>query len=416
MTDPVDRPLGAYRVVELPGPEPLLAGKTFADLGADVIKVEPPGGDPARTLPPRLEDGPGAGTGLAWAAWSLGKRSVTADLERPEGRALVRRLLATADVLLEALPPGRLAALGLDPEELRRDHPGLVITSLSPFGQDGPYAGWRGSDLVHFAMSGYLHMTGPADGPPIKPSAPYQSFLHGSMHAVAATLLALRRRRRTGEGARVDVALRDTGVWMLTHTYQHWDLARVNLRRRGSARDMGSTTRLRAVYRCKDGYVVWMFLTGHIGARGMQALVRRMADEGMAPPWLQELDWSAVDLMQDSELPPKLEAAFAPYFATKTKAELLAWAIQHGVMLAPAQTLREVGDDPHLAARDAWRTVTLRDGAPPVRVPGPPVRMGGARWEPRGRPPEPGQHNAALYGELGLTPAELAALRSAGAV
>src|SRR3712207_5523356 len=194
------RPLAAYRVVELPGAPQLAAGKAFADLGADVIKVEPPGGDPARGLPPvaRAEDN--SEHGLYWAAYSLGKRSVTADLETEAGRERVRRLIGTADVVIESFAPGALDGYGLGYERLRRENPGLILTSITPFGQTGPYAGRQGSDLVQLAMSGYLYMTGPRGGTPIKPSAPYQTYLHGSMQAVAATLLALRQRRRTGAG------------------------------------------------------------------------------------------------------------------------------------------------------------------------------------------------------------------------
>src|SRR5581483_442792 len=145
------RPLSAYRVVELPGAPHLPAGKSFADLGADVIKVEPPGGDPVRTLPPLAESKDGVTLGMYWSAYSLGKRSVTADLETEEGRALVRRLIATADVVIESYAPGEMGRLGLGYERLRAEHPGLVLTSLTPFGQTGPYAGWKGSDLVQFA-------------------------------------------------------------------------------------------------------------------------------------------------------------------------------------------------------------------------------------------------------------------------
>lgn len=413
-----ERPLQHYRVVELPGIAPLLFGKTFADLGADVIKIEPPEGDPARHLGPFIDGRSDPDASLFWAAYSLGKRSVTANLETEQGRALVRRLVTTADVVAEAFTPGVLDSYGLSYKRLHADNPKLVMASLTPFGQTGPYSRWRGADLVHFAMSGYLYMTGPGDGPPIKPSAPFQTFLHGSMHAVAATLLALRQRRRTGRGAHIDQAMRDTGLWMLTHTYQHWDIVRMNLRRQGASRQVGSVLRPRAVYQCKDGHIVWMFVTGHIGGPGVRALVRWMAAESMAPDWLEGIDWMRVDLFQtDPTLAARLEAAFGAFFATKTKAELLSWAIENGIMLAPVQTLVDVLDDSQLVARETWRSVDLGERAGTVRVPGPPVQLSNARWEPRGGPPGIGAHNEEVYGkELGLTPDQLAALRDANAV
>ena len=393
MSERVDRPLAHYRVLELPGVAPLLAGKAFADLGADVIKVEPPGGDPARRLPPLVDAAPRA-PGLFWAAYAIGRRFVTADLTTETGRDLVSHFAAEADVLVEASLPGEPEGIGLDIARLRRANPGLVITSLSSFGQDGPCASWRGSDLVHLAMSGYLHMTGPAHGPPLKPSVPFQSYMHASMQAVAATLIALRGRERSGRGARVDEAIRDSGVWMLAHTYQFWDVLGVNLRRLGSSRDMGGTRRLRTIFRCQDGHVVWLATTGHIGGASLHALVDWLSDEGGAPAWLRAIDWRDFDyLHQDAAMIARLEEVFAAFFATKTKAELLEWALSHRLMLAPVQTLRDVLDDAQLAARETWRELRVEGAAAPVRLPGPPVRLSGAAWEPR--PAVPADANVA---------------------
>jgi crotonobetainyl-CoA:carnitine CoA-transferase CaiB-like acyl-CoA transferase len=386
------RPLAAYRVLELPGAPSLPAGKAFADLGAEVIKVEPPGGDPARSLPPHVQGAAESEPGLYWAAYSLGKRTVTADLETEAGRDTVRRLAAAADVVIECYPPGTLDRFGLGYARLQALNPGLVLTSITPFGQDGPFAGLKGSDLVQFAMGGYLNMTGPKDGTPIKPSAPYQSWLHGSMQAVAGTLLALRQRRLTGRGAHVDQAMRDTGMWMLTHTYQFWDLLGINLTRHGSQRDMGGSVRLPNVFRCADGYVVWLFQTGHVGGRGTRALVEWMAADGMAPDWLLAQDWQTFDLIHSGqEMVGMLAEVFGAFFATRRKAELLEWALPCGVMLAPVQTVRDVLEDVQLAARDAWRTTEIAGRR--VRVPGPPIRLSDGAWEPRSRDEGGGMRN-----------------------
>ncbi|MGE3601577.1 MAG: CaiB/BaiF CoA transferase family protein, partial [Dehalococcoidia bacterium] len=398
------RPLAAYRVVELPGAPQLPAGKAFADLGADVIKVEPPGGDPARTLPPLALGPDGSEAGLYWTAYSLGKRSVTADLETETGRDHVRRLIGTADVLIESYAPGTLDRYGLGYTRLREQNPGLILTSISPFGQTGPYANRRGSDLVQLAMSGYLYMTGPKDDTPIKPSAPYQTYLHGSMQAVAGTLLALRQRQRTGQGTHVDQAMRDTGMWMLTHTYQFWDLLGINLSRQGAQRDMGGVLRLPNVFRCADGYVVWLFQTGHIGGKNTRAMVGWMAEHGMAPGWLREQDWDTFDLITTGpEMASRLAETFGAYFLTKRKAELFEWAIGRGIMLAPVQTLRDLTEDVQLTSRKAWRTIELDGGRGSVRVPGPPIRQSDGAWEPRGTPPGEGEHNEEVFGAA-LTP------------
>jgi crotonobetainyl-CoA:carnitine CoA-transferase CaiB-like acyl-CoA transferase len=381
---PVERHLGHYRVLEMPGVAPLMAGKAFADLGADVIMVEPPGGDPARRLPPLLEREDNDSVSLIWTALDIGKRHVVADLATEGGRAVVRSLAAEADVLIEAFMPGELDRMGLTRDVLRQANPRLVITSLSHFGQDGPYAGWYGSDLLNFAMSCYLHMTGPADGPPIKPSVPFQTYYHAAMQAVVGTLIALRQRAITGKGTDVDQAGREVGLWMLTHTYQYWDMQQRNLRRLGASRDMGAFRRLRMIYACKDGQLVWMASTGHIGGASFQALVDWMHSEGMAPAWLRAIDWFKFDYVeQGPEMIDRLEAAFTAFFLTKTKAEMLDWSLAHRLMLAPLQNLREVLDDPQLAARQSWRSMSIAGMQKAVRIPGSPVRMSGALWEPR---------------------------------
>lgn len=400
MDDGVSRPLGSYRVLELSGAVPMQFGKTFADLGAEVLKIEPSGGDAARSLPPFAATGPrDAESSLYWEAYGAGKRSVTLDLDGEAGRSVLRQLVACADVLVEAYPPGWLAARGLSYEQLREINPALVLTSISPFGQTGPFASRLGSDLVQFAMGGYLNMTGPPGGTPLKPSAPYQTWLHGCMQAVAATLLALRARRRNGRGTHVDQALRDSVPWMLTHTYQFWDLLGVNLTRQGASRDMGGALRLPAVWRALDGYIVWMFQTGHIGGTRARMLVEWMAEHGMAPPWLRDIRWETFDLLAAGpEMARQLTAAFAAFFATQTKAALFAWSLKRGVMLAPVQTLRDVATDVQLEVRGAWRQQPTESSS--IRVPGPPVRMSAADWQPRGPAPAPGEHNDAVLGGL----------------
>jgi crotonobetainyl-CoA:carnitine CoA-transferase CaiB-like acyl-CoA transferase len=378
------RPWGHLRVLELPGVAPLLAGRTFADLGADVIKVEPPGGDPARQLAPFFTLPGRDPLSLVWAAYDIGKRHVTADLSSEAGRESVRRLASEADVLIEALRPGELASMGLDGEALRARNPGLVVTHLSAFGQDGPYAGWKGSDLLHFAMSCYLHMTGPADGRPLKPSVPFQTYNHAAMQAVVGALIALRQRDLTGHGVDVDEASRDIGMWMLTHTFQYWDMQRINLRRLGSSRDMGAFRRLRMIYPCKDGQLVWMAATGHIGGASLHLLVAWMHDEGMAPDWLRAIDFTEFDYVAEGpEVIDRLEGAFEAFFLTKTKREMLDWSLANRLMMAPVQDLHDVLDDPQLASRESWRQMQVAGMSQPVKFPGSPVRLSDAMWEPR---------------------------------
>ncbi|MGE0060261.1 MAG: CaiB/BaiF CoA transferase family protein [Dehalococcoidia bacterium] len=397
------KPLAHYRVIELPGAVSLSAGKTFADLGADVIKVEPPGGDEARWLPPLAEMHEHGPSSLYWESYSFGKRSVTADLDTEDGREVVRRLVATADVVIESFAPGWLERLGLGYEALKAINPGVVLTSITPFGQTGPYSDWKGSDLVHFAMGGYLHMTGPKGGLPLKPSMPYQSWQFGCQHAVAGTLIALRQRKKTGLGAHVDEAIRDTGLWMLSNTYQFWDLLGINLQRYGAQRDIGGAVRLPNVFPCLDGYVIWLFQSGQRG-KDTAALVDWMKKHDMAPDWVAETDWVEFDLLDvPPDVPVKLAEVFGAFFATKKKLDLLEWAVTSGVMLAPVQSLDDLLRDRQLATRQTWRGLEVDEHHGTLKIPGPPIRLGFGDWEPRGPAPAAGADNAAILAELGLS-------------
>lgn len=380
------RSLTGLRVLELPGVAPLFCGKFFADLGAEVVKVEPPEGDPARFLDPLLPVQGGL-VSATWLSYSLGKRSWVVDFRDPPSVERLCAAIASADVVLHGLLSPEVSRLGLDPAAFARANPSGIVVSITPFGAEGPLSGWLGDDLVHIAMGGYLQMTGEAEGRPIRPSVPIQSYLHAGNHAFVASLLALRRRNLTGRGAAIDQAIRDTASWQLTHTYQHWDMNRVNLKRQGQGRDMGGRKRLKMVYRSADGFVVLMFTTGHLGIRSNTALVQRMDEDGLAPSWLKAIDWMETDLLNtEPDLVERLESALSAFFARHTGQELLDWAIGSGLMLAPVNTVADVAVDPQLAHRQSWVTIE-QPGIGPIRVPGPPIRLRGVEWSPTGPSP-----------------------------
>lgn len=413
-----ERPLGNLRVIALPGLPTLFLGKCLADLGADVIRLEPPGGDPDRCLGPYAPGSMSPEASLVWANYAVGSRSATADLTCADGQRVARRLIATADVLLDAFAPGTLDALGLGFESLLADAPTLVVVSLSPFGQTGPAADKLSSDLANLAQSGYMHMTGNPEGAPLKPSAPYQSFLHAANHGLLGLMVALRQVRNTGRGVQVDVSARETGIWMLTHTYQHFDYSGINLKRQGAARDMGTAVRIRAVFDTLDGYVVWLFQTGPANAPALRSLVRLMDQSGMAPSWLHEVKWEEVDLRTlESDQREKFDFVFRSFFATQLKATLFEWALAQRVMLAPVQTISDVMADPQLAARSSWTTLPSALLPEGLRVPGAPVRMSDARWTPRAPAPEVGQHSLEIYrDEFGMADDEIRLVHSTGGI
>ncbi|MDE0206623.1 MAG: CoA transferase, partial [Candidatus Tectomicrobia bacterium] len=160
--------LGPYRVLDLSDERGILCGKILADLGADVIQIEPPEGSPARRLGPFYRDEPGPDSSLFWWSYAANKRSTTLNLHTADGRALLKRLLPTADFLVESAAPGELAALGLGYDELAAVNPALIVVSVTPFGQSGPYAGYQAPDLVGIGMAGLMYVTGDPDRAPVR--------------------------------------------------------------------------------------------------------------------------------------------------------------------------------------------------------------------------------------------------------
>ncbi|MEW6269907.1 MAG: CoA transferase, partial [Thermodesulfobacteriota bacterium] len=202
------RALDGYRVLDLTDEKGFLCGRILAELGADVIKVEPPGGDPVRHRPPWIAAGdvPEPERSIPWLAYNASKRGVTLDVTSPAGRELLDRLCAGADALIESYDADALAAARVDYATLSAAHPRLVVCSISPFGRSGPYAGWRGSDLTVTAMGGNMALTGDPDRAPLRCTMP-ASYYHGGAEAAAGLLVALYARQALGRGQHVDVSL-----------------------------------------------------------------------------------------------------------------------------------------------------------------------------------------------------------------
>src|SRR5262245_33401664 len=213
--------LEGIRVLDLTTPLAEIAGRVFADLGAEVIKVEPPGGCAARRTPPFAAGREGEPDGsLFWRAFGLGKRSLVLDLERADERMRFVELARGADVLLESFAPGTLDALGLGYEALRAENPSLLYVSVTPFGCTGPEAQAPASDLTLAAAGGLLNMQGDRDRPPVPVGFP-EASCHGAVQAAADAILALWECNRTGQGQHLDTSMQAAVVWTLLFSAGH---------------------------------------------------------------------------------------------------------------------------------------------------------------------------------------------------
>src|SRR5262245_61489802 len=211
MTTIPEGALHGRRVLELADETGVYCGKLLADMGADVLKIEPPGGDETRAFPPFLRDEPGADRGLFFLYMNTSKRGLTLDLERPEGQALFRRLAATADLVVETLPPGRLDALDVGQGSLREASPRLGVTSITGFRQTGPYRHYRSSALVAAALGGAMYVTGAAEDAPVR-LAGHQACVTASTCAAASSVIAMLHASLTGAGQHVDISMEEATV------------------------------------------------------------------------------------------------------------------------------------------------------------------------------------------------------------
>lgn len=410
--------LDPYRVLDLSEGGINLAGKLLADLGADVLRVEPPAGSDTRCRGPFHGGEPHPERSLFWFAFNLNKRGITLDLARPRGRALLRELALRADAIIESGGPAAAEA-----EALAQADPGLVHVSVTPFGRSGPYASYESTDLVLWALSGLLYLSGHPDRPPVRISQPLAEAVAGS-HAAAGAMHALFHRNRTGRGQRVDVAELVSAVWTNMGEAPHGTVAARTLHREGEFRNFGYT-RFRQLYRCRDGFIACMTLEGIWGAAFNRRLATWMLEEGRAPPFFEGFPWEewnpatkvrAGRWEEAMEEVRRVEEPMAAFFATKTKQELFEGALARELLLAPVFDTADLFRWEQLEARDFWVALG-REEEGLLRYPGPFARFSETPVRYRRPAPRIGEHNFEVYvDELGHSPAELAAWRAEGVV
>ncbi|MBI4200788.1 MAG: CoA transferase [Chloroflexi bacterium] len=411
------RMLSPYRVLDLADEAGILAGKILADLGADVVAVEPPQGNPVRRLGPFYQGQPHPEHSLVWWAYAAGKRSISLNLQSSDGRALLIRLAATADFLLESFPPGQMDHLGIGYETLKEVNPRLIMASMTPFGQDGPCAHYEGPDLVGMALGGFMHLTGDPDRPPLRITEP-QFGRHIGASGAAGAMVAHHYRLLTGRGQHVDISGQQAVARTLAHAPSYWDLNKTSLRRQGAYRPGAEGFRGRVTWPCKDGYVNFMVSAGPLGA-GSNALMRWMDQEGFGDDFLRSLDWTKLESRDMTEqFRGKVDPTIERFFLTKPKQELYQeGALARRMLLFPVNTLQDIREQPQLEARRFFVQVQHSEEGASIAYPGGFIRSSATTVGPQRRAPLLGEHNRDVYvGELGLGVHELVALRRTGVV
>ena len=409
--------LSPYRVLDLTDEHGILCGKILADLGADVIQIEPPGGSSARRLGPFYEDEAHPDRSLFWWSYAANKRSITLNLASRDGRALLQRLVPSAHFLIESFPPGDMEQLGLGYAALAALNPALILVSVTPFGQDGPYAHYRASDLNGMGMAGFMYVTGDPDRPPARVGAPH-FYLHGAAAGATGAMIAHAQRVLTGQGQHVDVSCQEAVARTLASAPQLFAIENTVIRRQGSYRQTGDTTFMRITWPCKDGFVNFQLSGGAGAGRSVNNLIQWMEEEGLGDPVLTGLDWSTLGYgMVNKALLDRVVPPVERFLMSHTKAELFEGAVKRRILLFPVATTKDIMQNTQLQARGYFRQVFHPDLSTTVTYPGPFVRASATPLQLRRLAPKIGEHNTEIYHhDLGLTREELVRLREAGAI
>ncbi len=410
--------MDAYRVLDLTDDKGFFCAKILADLGADVLKIEKPGGDPARRIGPFYNDDPDPQKSLHWFAYNLNKRGITLDLEKEEGRALFKKLVAKADFVIESFPVGYLEGLGLGYEALRTINPRVIMTSITPFGQTGPYKDYQGSDLIGMAMGGLAYITGNAGESPVRMSFP-QSYLLASAEAAATTMIAHYHRQTTGQGQWIDCSIQASVAGKLSNAVPTWELSGTVMKREGSfMAGRGAKLKMRLLWPCKDGFVTFALMGGKLGAKSNQTVSRWICEAGMAPEFFKAIDWPALDISKQTQgEQDKLEAVVGAFFAKHTKAEIYRMANAEGVLLCPQSSCGDILENEQLRSREFWVQVDHPELGASLTYPGPFLKATRTPPSIRRRAPLIGEHNAEIYGgELGLSEGEIAGMKKVGVI
>jgi crotonobetainyl-CoA:carnitine CoA-transferase CaiB-like acyl-CoA transferase len=392
-------PLSGYRVLDLSRRAPgQFCTWILADMGADVLRIEEPTPRVRADVAASELDTPAEARALACDSLNRNKRSIALNLKAAAAQAVLHKLCAGADVLIESFRPGVAVRLGADYSTVSAINPRIVYCSLSGFGQGGPYSGLPGHDLSYQALAGALGLSGPAAAPPTTPPSLLGDFAAGGMHAALGIVMALLARQHDGRGQQIDCAMTDGIVALLGADYSDY-FAGGQVPAPGGGMFTGGSPAYQS-YRTQDGRYI------SIACNDAPFFARLCG--------LLELE-EFLPHRRDAARYPEMQARFAERFATRTQAEWWQLFQVHDICGAPVYTLAQACEDPHLQARRNFISI-LHPELGAVRQVAPLLRLSAAAAEFRTFAPRVGEHTCEILHSLGYSEIEIAALRQAQAI
>jgi len=406
--------LSTYRALDLTNDQGYICGKILGDMGMDVIKIEPPAGDPGRNIGPFYHDETDPEKSLYWLAYNTSKRGITLNLESEKGRELFVDLVKTTDFVIESFPPGYLDSLGLGYSDLSRINSGLIMVSITPFGQTGPYRNYKGSDMVVWAMGGLMNQTGDADRAPVQVSIP-QSFFAAGTFAAEGALVALLARNTLAEGQHVDVSAMESVAWLGGEGFPFWFVQGVNMGRSGPVISrMGINAPV--IWPCREGYVSYILQMGLPGGDRNTKMAKWLDQEGLATDFIRETDWYQMDFMELAQGGiDRLIDPLSKLFKSYSSKYLFQESLKRDISLYPVADSQDTLENEQLASRQFWTEIEHAELSDTITYPGPFAVMSETPITVRKRAPLLGEHNSEIYvEELGLSKEELAGTTEAG--
>ncbi len=401
--------LSDVRVLDFTGELGPYAGKMYAGLGADVIHLEPINGNPLRNIGPFYEGITDRERGLQFLYYNGGKRGMALDINKEKCRDIFLKLCENADLLLESFAPGYLDNLGLSYDILSAVNPKLVQTSITPFGQFGPYADYPGCDLTSAALGGFLFLAGVDNDKPVR-ACDNQAYRMADAYAAVGSSIALLFAKKTGIGQFVDVSCIESVGMALENAAQYWDLEGTN--RRGRGAEAGSAS----VHPCKDGYIAIVAIMGK-NKPMWGPFVEWMKDEGVEE-WevFQNDKWIEPSYRRSKEGNEVFCRVFERFAMQNDKLSLYERGQAHRVAISPVSNGKDLLENPQLKHSNFWQTIRHDNLDGNVTYPGAPYAFGNLKWRFGNPAPTLGQHSAEILKELGYDENEVNTFAKEGIV
>jgi len=407
---PVASALQGITVLDVAGPLGNYCGKLFADLGARVILVEPLDGAPTRHVAPSIAERTDLDASLTFQYQNTNKESIALDLDGEAGQEVFRRLASRCSLVIESEQPGTMARRGLDFARLRQRNPALTMTSITAFGQSGPFSHWLATDLTAMGMGGMLYLAGYPDTAPMV-ACGEQAVGAANLFSAVSSMAAIYDAEASGTGQHVDVSMQECVVMGMENAVQFYDLEETIRKRNAGTQRLAGT----GVFECADGYIYLM--AGGIGSNRFWAVTTEwLIDEGVAgAQQFREARWNDQSFLASDEAKGIFGQVFSPFALALTKEQLHAKGRERRIPIAPICDARDIARSPQREYRGFFVSIADAEGTV-LRMPGAPYQLSATPWRLARRAPRLGEHTEAILAEAGFDKAEQQILKQQGAV